>query len=918
MLGRDHECEVLDRLAARVSAGHSATLVVRGEPGIGKTALLQHLAATDHGCQVVRAAGSETEMELAFAGLHQLCGVLLDAAERLAEPQRDALRTAFGLAAGPAPDTFLLGVAVLNLLAETAREKPLICLVDDVQWLDHASVQILGFVARRLTAESVGIVCAVREPESERILDGLPELPLSGLNEPDARALLRSVIPGRLDAHVERRILAESRGNPLALMELPRGITVADLPGGLARLDRAAPSSQVEDLFRRRVQALPERTRLLLLIAAAEPVGDVLLLGRAAARMGLDMDAATPALAQGLIELGGLVRFRHPLVRSAAYRAASQDDRIAVHRALADAIDPELDADRRAWHLALATVLPDEEVAGELVRCADRAQRRGGLAAAAAYLERAMELTPDLAVRGARALAAGEAKFEAAETEAAHQLAGLAGAGPLDDVQRARLAALNARGLFARGRSGDAVLLFLEAARRLEAHDLALARESYLEALACAIYAGRLNDGPTVREVAEAARAVPAVPGSPSRTDRILDGVTARFTAGYAAALEPLREALGAFRLEAGNGHGETARWLWLACPVAPEPIAPELWDDEAWHELADRAVSLARRAGALGALPVALTYRAGVHLQAGEFDRVAALLQEAGSLSKATGSEPLNYPHLMLAAWRDDEEHALRVIDEAIQTATARGEGRALGLAHHATAVLCNGLSRYDLAFEHAQNACAYEDFGFYGWYLAELVEAGVKCGERDAATAAQSRLDDVAQVAATDWSLGVTARSRALLSEDRSAEQSYQEAVERLGHTRMTVELARAHLLYGEWLRRHNRRHDARERLRAAHDLFRGFGAGAFTARAAAELRTSGETVPSRGEAPSRSLTAQEAQIAQLAAEGLTNPEIATQLILSPHTVEWHLRKVFAKLGLTSRRQLSGALTEGDGAAS
>ncbi|MEU5256181.1 ATP-binding protein [Streptomyces longwoodensis] len=909
MLGRDRECETLDELAARVGAGRSAALVVRGEAGIGKTALLQRLAAADHRCRVVRVGGSETEMELPFAGLHQLCGPLLDAAQRLPEPQCGALRTAFGLAAGPPAETFLLGVAVLNLLAEAAREQPLICLVDDVQWLDRASVQILGFVARRLEAEGVGIVCAVREPAGERVLDGLPELLVSGLGEQDAHALLRSVIPGRLDAHIEHRIVAESRGNPLALIELPRGITLADLPGGLARPDTAAPGSQVEDLFRRRVQALPEQTRRLLLVAAAEPVGDMLLLRRAVARMGLDLDAATPALAQGLIELGGLVRFRHPLVRSAAYRTASQDDRIAAHRALADAIDPALDADRRAWHLALATVLPDEEVAVELVRCAGGAQRRGGLAAAAAFLERAMELTPDLTMRSARALAAAEAKFEAAAVEAAHQLAGLAEAGPLDDAQRARLARLNARVLFTRSRSGDAIPLFLEAARRLAPHDPVLARESYLEALACAIYAGRLNAGPSVQDIAEAARATPAC-DPPNRTDRILDGVTTRFTDGYAAAVDPLRKALGAFRSEAGDGHGDTARWLWLACPVAPEPIAPELWNDEAWYELAERAVDLSRGAGALGALPVALTYRAGVHVQAGEFDQACALLADAAALSEATGRAPLTYPHLMLAAWREDEEHALRVIGEATQTATARGEGRALGLAHHATAVLCNGLARHDLAFEHARRACAYEDVGFYGWYLAELVEAGVLCGEREAAAVAQSRLQDVAQAAATDWALGVMARCRAQLSEGQETEKSYQEAVERLGRTRMTVELARSHLLYGEWLRRHDRRHNAREHLRTSHELFRGFGAAAFTARAAAELRASGETVAARGEPQSHSLTAQEAQIARLAADGLTNPQIAARLVLSPHTVEWHLRKVFAKLGVTSRRRLDEAL--------
>ncbi|MBD9730881.1 AAA family ATPase [Streptomyces sp. H28] len=914
MLGRIPERGVMDRLAADVRAGRSAALVVRGEAGLGKTALLDHLAAHAPGCRTARADGSEAEMELPFAGLHQLCGPLLAGRDHLAAPQSEALDVAFGLAKGPPPDAFLLGLAILNQLAEVARERPLICLVDDAQWFDRASVQVLGFVARRLQAESVGLVFAVREPDDERTLDGLPGLWLDGLADDDARALLRSVIPGVLDENVRSRILAEARGNPLALMELPRSVTEADLAGGFTRPAARPAASRIEESFRVRVQSLPPATQRLLLLAAAEPGGDLTLLHRAAERLGLSMDAASPALALGLIEFGGRFRFRHPLVRSAAYRVAAETDRTAAHRALAEATDPDLDADRRAWHRALATVLPQEDVAADLARCADRARARGGLAAAAAFLERAMELTPDPARRSARALTAAEAKFEAAAVEPAHQLARAAQAGPLDAFGRARLARLHARIVFARSRTSEATPLFLDAARRLEPLDAALARETYLEALAAAIFAGRLDGGTTVRDAAEVARAAPRASGTASRTDLLLEGVTQRFTDGYAASLAPLRQALNAFRAQADSGGpGETARWLWLSCPVAPEPIAPEVWDDEAWHELADSAVRLARGAGALASLPVALSYRAGVHLQAGEFAEASALIEEADALTAATGTAPSDYTSLMLTAWRDDEQRALRVIGQAVRTATGRGEGRALGLAHHATALLYNGLARHEAALESARRACAYQDLGFYGWYLVELVEAAARSGDRDTAVAAVDRLDGMTRAAGTDWALGLRARSRALISEGGTAEEHHREAVERLGRTRSRVELARAHLVFGEWLRRENRRRDARAHLRTAHTMLTGFGAGAFTDRAARELLATGEKAAGR-RTERVALTPQEARIAGLARDGLTNPEIGAQLFLSPHTVEWHLRKVFTKLGVTSRRHLRTALAAHD----
>jgi DNA-binding CsgD family transcriptional regulator len=907
--GRQIERAVLDRLLAEVRAGQSWELVLRGEPGVGKTALLDYLHEQASGFRVARAAGVESEMELAFAGLQQLCAPMLDHAERLPAPQREALQTACGISAGPAPDRFLVGLAVLGLLSEVAAERPLLCVVDDAQWLDRASAQTLGLVARRLAAEPVGLVFAADDPGAE--LAGLPELAVAGLPEGDARALLDSVLPGPLDPRVRDRVIGEARGNPLVLLELSRGLSVAELAGGFGLPGALSLASRIERSFLRRLGSLPARTRRLLLAAAAEPTGDVTLLWRAAGRLGVGADAAAPAEAAGLLELGTRVRFRHPLLRAAVYRAAAVPDRREVHRALAEATDLGSDPDRRAWHRARAATGPDEAVAGELERSAARARGRGGVAAAAAFLQRSAELTPDPARRGARALAAARAKFAAAAPDAAHELLAMAELGVLAEFQRAELARLRAQMAVAERCGSDAPRMLLDAAKQLGPLDSGLARETYLEALGAAIVAGRLGRGLRVREAAEAARTAPPAP-QPSRpprpprpVDLLLDGAATRLTEGYAAGVPPLRRALDALRRDGGRDKDDMG-WLWLACPVAPEPIAPELWDDAAWQELAARAVGLARESGALAVLPVALTYRAGMHVFAGEFGAAAGLIEEADAITAATGSGSLRYTSLMLAAWRGEEARAGELIEASVQEATARGEGRALGLAGYATAVLYNGLGGYEAALAGARRACEYEDLGFFGWSLAELVEAAARSGAGDEASAALRLLGERTRAAGSDWALGIQARSRALLSGGPAADALYREAIERLGRTRVRTEVARAHLVYGEWLRRENRRIDAREHLRAAHDMFGRFGAAAFAERARRELQATGETVRKRTAATREALTVQEAQVARLAAEGHTNPEIGARLFISPRTAEYHLRKVFSKLGVSSRRQL------------
>ena len=899
LLGRGHACDVLDQLVAEVRTGRSRVLVLRGEAGIGKTALLEYLTDSAQGCRIARAAGVESEMELPFAALHALCAPMLGRLGHLPGPQRDALNTAFGMSDGPPPDRFLVGLAVLSLLADAAEEQPLVCIIDDAQWLDPVSVQTLAFVARRLLAERVGLVLAIRESADGRGLEGLPECLVEGLGAADAGRLLDAMIPGPLDARVRDRILAEAGGNPLALVELARAGPEVSVAGGFGLPAEMPLTSRIEQGFVRQLRPLPPETRRLLLLAAAEPVGDVPLLWRAAERLGVARGAIAAAEAAGLVGIGARVRFRHPLARSAAYRDASAPERREAHRALADATDGRLDPDRRVWHRALAADGPDEAVAGALEQSAGRAQARGGLSAAAAFLQRAAELTPDPATRVDRSLAAAQAKLEVADAVSASDLLAAAELGPVDKLRRARLERLRAQIAFASRRGRDAPPLLLDAARRLDPLDAETARETYLEAMASAMFAGRLGGGPDEREVAEAARTSNPAP-APGAAGRLLDALVTRFTEGYPSSVAPLSRALRAFDEPGGGDEGR--RWLWLACR-----LAQDVWDDELWHALATRGVRVARETGALNLFPNALNYLAALNVHSGAFATAAALIDEIDSITQATGIPPLKYSAAMLAAARGDQAKALPLLEWGRRNATERGEGSAVGAVFWLTALLYNGHGDYDEAIAAARQACEHEDVVFFGWALVELIEAGARSGRAEEAAAALDRLSERTRASGTEWALGVEARCRGLLSGDESL---YQESVERLARSRAVVELARSRLLYGEWLRRENRRVDAREQLRAAHEMFSRMGAGAFAERTRRELSATGETVRKRTVETLGELTTQEAQVARLAAQGRTNPEIAAELFISPRTVEYHLHKVFPKLGITSRRELRRSL--------
>jgi DNA-binding CsgD family transcriptional regulator len=903
-VGRNIERDALDGLLARVREGESEVLVIRGEAGIGKTALLRYAARQASGFRLAELSGVEAEMELPFAGIHQLCATMLDQLDALPVPQRDALSVALGLAAGEVPDRFLVGLAVLSLLAAVAEERPLLCLVEDPQWLDGASSHILGLVARRVRAESVAIVVAMREPAAEHDFLGLPELRLEGLPEQDARALLRSVVTGRLDSRVRDRLVAESRGNPLALLELPGRMTPAELAGGFEFPPAGELPAHIEGHYLQRVGELPEATQCFMLLAAAEPLGDAGLVLRAGRTLGMETGALAPAEAAGLLEIGAIVRFRHPLVRSAVYRGAPPGSRQRVHKALAEVSDPKSDADRRTWHRALAASGPDEDVAAELERSAGRAQARGGAAATAAFLDRAVALTPDPTRRRERALAAAQASLAAGALASARGLLAIAAAGPLEEFQRAHIDLLQAQIAFVSSRGTDATPLLLAAARRLEGLDMSMARETYVDAFSAALFGARLNGSVGMAEIAEAVRAAPRpADAEPTTADLLLDALVA-LAGDYAAAVPYCRKAVQRLSGEKASAQ-ERLRWLWQGCV-----LALEIWDDQHARSLSHSSVDIARETGTLSELALALSARAPILVFCGDLATAAAAVSETESVEEVTGIRAAPYGALILSAWLGRLPETTELIETTEREAEARGEGVGVAISAYARAVLCNGLGLYEQALASAVIASGHREAVAENWGLSELIEPATRCGRTDLAMDAMDRLAAKAQAAGTDWALGIEARGRALLADGGGAEGWFRTAIEHLGRTGVRAELARTHLLYGERLRREGRRVDARAELNLAHELFASMGMEAFAERAGSELLATGEKARRRIATTRDDLTSQERQIAQLARDGLTNAEIGARLFLSRRTVEWHLRHVFAKLGIQSRHQLESAL--------
>jgi DNA-binding CsgD family transcriptional regulator len=901
--GRREQCRFIDQLLDAIHGGRSFALVIRGEPGVGKTALLDYAAERSSTCHVARIGGVEHGAELPFAGLLQLFGEpMLERAEQLPAPQRDALRRAFGMMDGGAPEGFLVGLATLSLLSLVAEEQPLVCIVDDVQWLDPESLSVLSFVTRRLAAEPIAMLFAARESSARDELEGLPDILLEGLPPHDARRLLDTVLPGGLDEQVRERIVAETRGNPLALLELARGLTPAELAGGFGLPEARELSSRIEQSFLHRVLSLPPETRRLLLMAAAEAAGDAALIRRAAEPLGLDMAALVPAQDEGLIELGPVVRFRHPLMRSASYQAASPDERRHAHAALAAATEPQRDADRRAWHRACAAAGPDDDAARDLEQSAARARTRGGVAAAAAFLERAAELSSEPAQRGVRALAAAQLKLDAGAPEAAEGLLAVAARSPLDALERAQAQRLDAQIAYARTRGSDTPLLLSAAAKRLEPLDLELARETHLEALWAAVRSGRFS---RVEGVAEAAQAAARPAGDqPARAiDLLFDAVLARLTLGYEPALPTVANALAAFRAE--GFRRENIGWCWLACQ-----LAMDVWDDRACEAIASGLARAARDRGGLAILPFALNYSAAHQLFLGEFGVAEQLVREAEAITAATRNVPLADFSVLLAAWRGDRDTTAALRATAIEAGTERGEGFAVEAAEWAMAVLHNGLGEFAAAAATAARAYEHDGLGFAVWVLPELIEGAARSGDQSAAERAFERLAERSRTSTTEWARGVEAAASALITHGPEAEALHMRAIDHLAGSRVMVLHSRAQLNYGEWLRREHRPVDARVPLRAAYAAFDRMGARGFAERARRELLAAGETARTPRDDAREELTPQEAQIARLARDRLAAPEIAAQLYLSARTVEHHLRNACAKLGVSSARDLADVL--------
>jgi DNA-binding CsgD family transcriptional regulator len=905
LLGRQRERETLDLLLAGAREERGAVLVLHGEAGVGKTRLMEYALDAAEDFRTVRISGVEGEMELPFAAVQQLVAPFAELTEHLPGPQREALDVAFGLSSGPSPDRFLVGLAALGVLSEAAEDRPLLVLVDDAQWLDDSSAQALAFVARRLAAERIALLFASRKPGE--LFERLPKVEVGPLGRLDSRSLLESALPTRLDERVLDRIVLETRGNPLAVLELPRGLTPAQLAGGFGLPATKTMPANIEESFTRRLAGLPDDARRFLLLAAADAVGDPALLWRAAQELGIAESAVDTLETDGFLEVGPRVVFRHPLVRSAVYGDAGVKERSAIHRALAQATDPRIDPDRRAWHMGQATSMPDEDVAAELERSAGRAQARGGLAAGAAFLARAADLTPEERRRSRRLLAAAGAKRDAGDLDGALDLMAGLDLGALDELGGGQARLLEAQIALEQRRAIDAGRLFLGAATRLQEVDPLLARDAFLEALGGVLTNDVAVEGGAL-VVAAAARAAPPPPGEPGCVEVLLHAYANRLIDGYGDAAPLYAEALGLVLAASSSADDGGGRWLSLSSARDQNVLSLELWDEEALHVLAARQVQLARDSGALGHLEFALSFLARSHMVAGELASAAAALEEANLLAEATGNPELVNAPLVLAAWRGEEPEAAELIDASAEEATRR-RWTSNG---YAQAVLYNGLGRYEEARDAASKAMRPDPIGYGTFLIPELAEAASRTADRELLDYAVGWLGERTDVIESAWAEGIAARVRALASEGDEAEVLYRHSIEHLSRTRLRPEVARSRLLYGEWLRRSRRRVDAREQLRAAFEAFDDMGAGAFAGRAERELVATGERARRRTVETVDELTPQETQIARMAADELSNREIAAQLFISPSTVEYHLRKVFRKLDVRSRTQLAGRLEE------
>lgn len=873
---------------------------------MGKTVLLGYLADEARGLQILSMTGIQSEVTLAYAALHQLCLPLMDLVDGLPAPQRDALRTTFGEVQGGNPDKFLVGLATLGLLSRAAEERPLLCVIDDVQWLDPLSAQVLGFVARRLEAEPIAMVFATRTGSDVSWAAGVERLGIGGLPAPDARDLLRSLVPGSMDLRAVERIVDEAEGNPLVLVEAARAFRPAEIAAGIM-LSRPYRPSELEDHFARRLDALPADTRTLLLIAAAEPFADPAAIARAAAQLGVPEGAAEPASRLGLCEPGESVRFRHPLVRAAVYRHASPASLRAAHAALAATYDPSGDPVLLAWHRALASTGVDEEAATELAAAAENVLARGGPATAAELLRQARSITADPERRDRWTLLTAHAELLAGQFDGAQRELVTLSTKRVDERLRAEAKLVEARLAFARARGGTTIAPLLDAAADLARTDQAAAQEALLEAMSAALFAGVLSADAGLPEVAAQWQATRTEPRDGPW--HLMNGLSSVVLRDDPSAWSALRGSLDHYRRVAADG--ESPDGLWLACVAAAAA-----WDLDTWEVISARHVATARERGDFSELPIALSSRAFVPLFMGDLDAAADVVMEMETITAATGEAVSPYGAIALAALRGEADVLATLAARETTEAQRRVEGTGVAIAHWGTAVLANASGQYERAADSAGHAVALHHslHATGGWAMAELVEGLARSGRNDEAKAAAARFAVLAEASGTAWAAGVRSRSHALVADDDDAESLFRESISVLRGTSARLDLARAELVYGEWLRRRRQLSDARTHLSAAHQAFAAMGATGFAARALGELRAAGAAGRESAPTPTR-LTPQESHIARLAGQGLTNSEIAARLFLSPRTVEYHLSKVFTKLGIGSRHELRGGVRDEPG---
>ena len=916
---RTREIGAIDSLLERARSNAGGALVLRGEPGVGLTALLDYGADEVRDMWVLRVAGVEAEAHVAYGALHRLLAPDVWWRHHMHLPlaQRFALEQAFGLEV-PGNDerpaelnALLVGLGTLSLLARAAEERPVLCAVDDVEQLDEHSASALALVARRLGADRVAMLFARREPSDARDFFGdLDELVVGGLDVVDARALIDAVYGHRLDSDVRERILAETDGNPRAIVELP---SVFPAPSVSLFGEPLPLAKRFEQHFVTTLSNLSKNAQETVLLASLLHDGSTTLFWSASALLGLPSDAYREAEDAGLLRIGTRVVLCGSLLRSAVYSSATPEDRRRVHLALAGAAAAAGDSVQSVWHRAAASSAPDEELAAALVVAGIELRRRGDTTTSATLLQRASAVTPDPAMRAVRLLDAASAWLAAGSPGRSSALLAETTPLPLTDLDRALAAKLRAQAAQMLGQGADSAALLLRAARDIAGHDAPLGREALLEALEAAIYHGRFGSGGPVRQAAVATLEL-STDEPVTAPDLLLRGLALLFAEGHESGAPTLRRAVEA--LEAGDD----LRWLTLGGLAALE-----LWDDAALAAIvaAGSEPVAVSRASPLG---VSLGYLAGLdHVVAGRFTKAGHWYGDMQALAEAVRDPAIagvaDAGTLMMWAWRGESGGDGRaLIDRCARDAMASEQGRYYALTRYALAVHENGLGRYEEALIASEDAV--EDRGLYlaGFALPELIEAAVRSDEREVAADALAELTSRTLASGTSWALGMLARSRALLAEDDAAAALYQEAIERLVACRAAPQLARAHLLYGEWLRRRRRRRDARDHLRRAQGMFVAMSADGFAARAGGELQAAGERSRIREPEATETLTAQESRIASLVAAASSNPQIAAQLFLSPRTVEYHLHKIYRKLGVTSRVELArmlmaNELVDGDG---